>query len=127
MATTNPARLAHLDDHLAKLAVGYAADLIVMEKLVGQDAYAALVRQTPSDLRLVVVGGTPVFGEPALMKQLLPGTSLETITVCGQPRAVNVQVGMYANTSWATTESRLQAALKPHGLTLAPFVECPTP
>lgn len=124
MATTNPARLAHLNDHLGKLAPGYAADLILMRKPVGDDVYAALVKQTPADLRLVVIGGTPVFGEPALMKRLLPTASLEAITICGQPFAINVQVGTYSQTPWATTESRLQTALKPHGLTLAPFVEC---
>jgi 5-methylthioadenosine/S-adenosylhomocysteine deaminase len=128
MATEIPARLARIDDRVGRLAPGYAADLIVMRRPAGAPgvtAYDALVRQSPADLLLVVVGGTPLFGEPALMRRLIPDASrLETIDVCGQPRLVNARAGTYANVSWSDTASGLARALAPYGLPLAPFVEC---
>jgi 5-methylthioadenosine/S-adenosylhomocysteine deaminase len=128
MATINPARLARLDDRIGKLAPGYAADVIVMRRpgrTPDRSAYDALVHQRPTDLLLVVVGGTPIFGEPALMRRLVPiPQQLETITVCGQPRMINVRVGTYQGVAWADTEARLHRALAAYSIPLAPFVEC---
>ena len=127
MATSIPARLARLDDRIGRLAPGSAADLIVMRRpAANAPAYDALVRQTPADLLLVVVGGAAVFGEPALMRRLVTDPSrLEEIRVCGQPRLINARAGSYyAATPWAETASRLSGALAPYGITLAEFVEC---
>ncbi len=128
MATVIPARLAHLDDRIGKLTSGSAADLIVMRRPQQGDAataYDALIRQTPGDLLLVIVGGTPVYGDLALMKQLVPDTSrLETIDVCGETRAINARAGTFQTIAWSQTETALKNALQTHGLTLAPFVEC---
>ncbi len=83
MATINPAKLAGLDSRIGRIAPGYASDLIVMRKRprtqnsapndaqMQRLAYQALLMQTPADLKLVVIGGVPVFGEPALMGKLL--------------------------------------------------------
>ncbi|HEX6464992.1 MAG TPA: amidohydrolase family protein [Vicinamibacterales bacterium] len=124
MATVHPARLARLDRAVGKLAFGYAADFVVMRRRTDDDAYAALVKQTPTDVRLVVIAGQPVYGEADLMKELVPNGPLETIDVCGQTRTLNVQTGTPDHTAWATTESRLQAVLRTLDMTLAPLVEC---
>ncbi len=112
MATVNPARMAGLDSVIGKLAPGYAADLIVMRKRPaerGPDdstrAFEALLKQGPADLLLVVLGGTPVYGEPGLMKKLLPSQPLESLTICGEPRAINVTMGAGPKTRWADTEA----------------------
>ena len=128
MATVIPARLARIDDRAGTLAPGYAADLIVMRRPAGAPGvtvYDALVRQSPADLLLVIVGGTPVFGEPALMRRLIADAArLETIDVCGQPRLVNARAGTYAAVPWSDSSSRLAAALAPYNLTLATFADC---
>jgi len=128
MATIVPARLARLEDKLGKLESGYMADLIAMKRPApAADAtpYDALAHQTPSDLLLVMVGGVALFGEPGLMNQLVPDhAQLESVTICGETRLVNAQAGTYTGVPWAETEARLVTALKPYGITLAPFVEC---
>ena len=126
MATIVPARLARLEDRIGRLAPGAAADLIVMRRpAANASAYDALVRQTPTDLLLVVVGGTAVFGEPALMRRLVADPAvLDSITVCGQPRLVNARTGTYEKTPWPETAQRLRGALAPFGLALADMVEC---
>ena len=126
MATITPARLARLDGRIGSLVSGNLADLIVMRRPAADaSAYDALVRQTPADLLLVVVGGTAVFGEPALMRRLVTDPSrLDPVTVCGQPRLVNARTGWYEKKPWPETEARLVNALAPYGIRLADFVEC---
>jgi hypothetical protein len=104
---------------IGDLAPTYAADLIVMRAPTSGDAYAALTTQTAGDLLLVIVGGVPVYGEPALMKQLAPAAALEPITICGQPRVVNVQTGIHSKEPWAGTEQALTQAFTAMKLRLA--------
>jgi hypothetical protein len=139
MATVNPAKLAGLESRIGRIAPGYASDLIVMRKRPWTQsappndeqmrtlAYQALLMQTPADLGLVVIGGVPVFGEPALMGKLLSAAELqqtETITVCGESRVINVKVGQYTSTPWSATSQRLRDALASLRIGLADFVEC---
>jgi cytosine/adenosine deaminase-related metal-dependent hydrolase len=139
MATVNPAKLAGLDSKIGRIAPGYASDLIVMRRRPWTHtappsdaqmrtlAYQALLMQTPADLKLVVIGGVPVFGEPALMGKLLSAAELqqtETIMVCGESRVINVKAGQYKGTPWSATEQRLTAALASFRIGLADFVEC---
>jgi hypothetical protein len=139
MATVNPARLARLDDQIGRLAAGFAADLIVMRRLPQPAsgtpdenalAYQALLRQSPADLKLVVIAGTAVFGEPTLMQRLLSPQQLqqsETIRVCGENRLINVRAGTYQNEPWSVTEAHLRSALAAFRIPLADFVECSIP
>jgi 5-methylthioadenosine/S-adenosylhomocysteine deaminase len=139
MATINPAKLAGLDAKIGRVAQGYAADLIVMRKRPWTQnaaptdaqmqtlAYQALLLQTPQDLKLVVVGGVPVFGEPALMAKLLSASAMqqvETIKVCGEDRLINAKVGTYKTIPWSVTRQRLAEALVSLRIGIADFVEC---
>jgi 5-methylthioadenosine/S-adenosylhomocysteine deaminase len=45
-----------------------------------------VAKATPADIALVVVGGEPLYGDPALMTQLRPGATLDAMTVCGAPK-----------------------------------------
>jgi 5-methylthioadenosine/S-adenosylhomocysteine deaminase len=128
MATAIPARLARIDDRVGQLSPGYAADLIVMRRPAvapGVTVFDALVRQSPADLLLVIIGGTPVFGEPALMRQLVADPSrLDAIEVCGQPRLINARTGTYAGVPWSDTASHLASALAAYNLRPATFADC---
>lgn len=122
MATANPARLAGLVDHIGTLKVGAAADLLVMRRKA-PSAYQALVRGGPADVMLVVIAGYPVYGDETLMRRLLPKAELETLSICGQPKALNVSGGKPQD-SLQETERLLQLELKALGSRLAPLVEC---
>jgi cytosine/adenosine deaminase-related metal-dependent hydrolase len=124
MATANAAELVGLEDKIGSLAPGYAADLIVLRSGPsgpGKDAYWTITHSTPADLRLVVIGGEAVYGDPALLKQAAaPGASPEPIDVCGAAKAVVLPGGG----SFAQTESTLDLALRRFGRQLAPLAEC---
>ena len=140
MATINPAKLAGLERRIGRIAPGYASDLIVMRKRPWTGAapptdsqartlaYQALLMQQPADLQLVVIGGVPVFGEPALMAKLLSPAQMqqtESVTICGETRTINVKGSQPAAERWSDTERRLKNALASLKLRLADVVECP--
>lgn len=82
MITVNPAKQFGLDDRIGRLAADYYADLVVIE---GDPVapYRALVEATPTDVRLVLVGGKAVYGERTLMAALGAEATAESIRVCG--------------------------------------------
>jgi len=123
MATIVPAQLAHVDAKIGSIEVGHYADLIVLRSRPGS-AYHAIVESGPVDLRLAIVDGEPVYGEPSMMAKLLPRARLETHLVCGEQRALNL-TSQGSGDSLVTTEHRLGAALKAHKTSLAPLQECP--
>jgi hypothetical protein len=64
MATENAAAAVTLDHVTGKIAADYVADILVVKKSAG-DPYTALVRANQADVNLVVVGGEPIYGDPA--------------------------------------------------------------
>jgi 5-methylthioadenosine/S-adenosylhomocysteine deaminase len=117
MATINAAKLAGVDGRLGSIEAGKVADLVVMKRH-GANAYDALLQASPGDVQLVVIGGEPLYGDRALMRQLLPQATLEDLTICGQPKALHIAPGNAAYDSWANTERRLTSVMK--GLGIAP-------
>jgi 5-methylthioadenosine/S-adenosylhomocysteine deaminase len=87
MATSVPAQIARLDASIGELSVGKKADFVVVNAkpdLKARDPiFDPVAKATPADIALVVVGGEPLYGDPALMTQLRPGDMLEDMTVCG--------------------------------------------
>jgi len=87
MVTTNAARVLGLQDVIGSIEVGKKADLMV----IGGDRcspYDALLAASPSDVRLVVVGGTVLYGDAALqaLGPAVPGC--EAMDVCGANKFV---------------------------------------
>src|SRR5262249_39080384 len=62
MATTIPAQLAGASDSIGSLKPGYYADLLLVRKTTG-DPYQTLLHLDPVDVRLVVIGGVPIYGD----------------------------------------------------------------
>ena len=87
MGTAAPARIARLDEWIGSLEAGKMADLLLIRNR-GGDPYANVVTATPADVRLVVVGGVPVYGDLDLMTRLSPGRTLDGLTVCGIRKAL---------------------------------------
>ena len=90
MATSIPAQLAGADTQSGRRAHGLYADLVVLKK-TGSDPYLALLHASPGDIRLVMIGGVPVYGDPDLMDRLLNRHKLEPITVCGKQKALYIE------------------------------------
>jgi hypothetical protein len=123
-ATRVPAQLSGVKPRLGTIAVGAAADVIVLRRS-GTTPYDALLQARPGDLKLVIVRGEPVFGDPDLMAALLPGQPLEFADICGERRAFHVQRGGEKSTSLSAVRATLTAEMQRRfGIPLAPLVEC---
>lgn len=89
MVTINAAKVLGLDSVLGSLAVGKKADVMV----IGGDSsspYDALLAAQPADVRLVLVGGVALYGDPALqgLGPAIPGC--EALNVCSQNKFICV-------------------------------------
>jgi 5-methylthioadenosine/S-adenosylhomocysteine deaminase len=123
MATINPAKLAGIDRQLGSIEAGKLADLVVVKRH-GRTAYEALLTATPGDIQLVMIGGEPLYGDRALMVQLLPRATLENVTICGQPKALHIAAGNAAYDSWQNTRTRLSDVMKGLGIAPSALVTC---
>ena len=85
MVTTNAAKTLHLQDVLGSIDVGKKADLTVVAGTCS-DPWSTLVHARQRDIRLVLVGGVALHGDPVLQPAApsLPGC--ETVDVCGTPK-----------------------------------------
>ncbi len=88
MVTLNPAVALGIDDKIGRIKAGYYADLAVFHKR-DPDPYKNLVEATERDVRLVIVGGVPYYGDRPLMQEL-KGDDWEPITVFGSDKAIDV-------------------------------------
>jgi 5-methylthioadenosine/S-adenosylhomocysteine deaminase len=89
MVTIRAARVLGLEHVLGSIEPGKKADLMVIGGAAGA-AYDALLAATPGDVRMVVVNGVVLYGDPALspVAPLEPGC--EAIEVCGRSKFVCV-------------------------------------
>lgn len=127
MATIYPAQLAGLGDYLGSLTRGHLADLLLLKRK-GSDPYAAILNATPMDVRLVVIGGRPVYGDRDLMEKLLPQRHLESVQICGKDDQKVLYLGPEASLgplskTWKETTDRLSRALQQWKIKLADLAE----
>jgi 5-methylthioadenosine/S-adenosylhomocysteine deaminase len=82
MATSIPAKLVRISDYVGVLERDKYADFVVINAKVDPtkpNPLDPIIRATPADVALVIAGGQPIYGDPGLLKQLLPsGTDLST-------------------------------------------------
>jgi 5-methylthioadenosine/S-adenosylhomocysteine deaminase len=89
MVTCNPGDVLARSwpQRIGRLQPGTVGDVTVVRASSGADPFAALVAATEADVELVVIGGRPRYGRPALMAAAgAQGTS--TVEVAGEPRAL---------------------------------------
>jgi len=114
MVTTNPADAIGWTNNTGRVKVGLAADLAVFRRRWG-GAYRSVIDATERDVRLVVVGGDPLFGDVDLMKQVKPGDYEVLEAGCGFSKAVDVTTGnasvQHPDLTFAEIEATLDAAL----------------
>jgi 5-methylthioadenosine/S-adenosylhomocysteine deaminase len=127
MVTVVPAQLAGLDKEIGSLTPGLYADLLLIRKSSDRTPFGALVHANPGDVRLVIVNGVPVYGDLDLMSKVLPGSHLETITVCGKQKSLYMDPqNNIPSTQRPFTQifNNLDTHLKAWGSSLAPLATC---
>src|SRR5262249_32893871 len=85
MVTTHAARALGLDAVIGSLAPGKKADILV----IGGDTCApfdALLAATPVEVRLVLVGGAPLYGDIGLVSLAQTTPPCEDLDVCTIPK-----------------------------------------
>ncbi|HEX7600483.1 MAG TPA: amidohydrolase family protein, partial [Polyangiaceae bacterium] len=111
MATTHPAKALGLDAVIGSIAVGKKADLLVIDGDPLAPFDAVLVA-TPREVRLVMVGGVPLYGDLAL-KALGPASpGCEEVGVCTRCKFMCVATtGGLPTDKLAQTYADMEAAL----------------
>jgi cytosine/adenosine deaminase-related metal-dependent hydrolase len=126
MATVVPAQLAGADKQIGSLAAGMYADLLLIRRNE-TDAYHALLHARPDDVRLVMIGGTPIYGDRDLMGALLPGRQLETVTVCGRQKSLYIEPNkgiLETQKTFKQISDELESRLSSWGTVLAELAPC---
>jgi cytosine/adenosine deaminase-related metal-dependent hydrolase len=126
MATSNAAAIARIDDKVGKLAKGRMADYVIVRRGQGSDPYQSLIYAAHEDVLAVAVGGRPLYGDATLMKTIHPAARVETITVCGASKGVDMSDSDNGKgISFAETVKNVEAAFRAFSLSMAGLAECP--
>lgn len=123
MATVNAAQLAGIADETGSIAPGKRADLVILKPRMGagaDDPYAALVHASVADVGLVVVDGVPLYGDPALMKQVRGSQPAAKLEVCGAAKELAVPSAEL----WPATVAELTKGLGRWGAGLSVLADC---
>ena len=101
MVTTHAAHALGLAVVLGSIAAGKKADLMVIAGRGGScDApWSTLVGSRPGDLRLVMVGGVPLYGDTTMQAAAPAAPGCEALDVCGKSKFVCVAEST-ASGSW---------------------------
>ncbi|MBJ88565.1 MAG: hypothetical protein CMO98_01780 [Woeseia sp.] len=70
MATHNAAYAVGIDEAVGQLKQGYYADIVLLRKQEGKDAYAAAVNASAADVAIVWLDGKPTFLESGMAAQM---------------------------------------------------------
>jgi hypothetical protein len=89
MVTTHAAKTLALDAVLGSIEVGKKADLTVVAGTCTAP-WSELVAARPQDIRLVLVGGVPLYGDVSLQPAAPPTPGCEAMNVCGVSKFVCV-------------------------------------
>jgi 5-methylthioadenosine/S-adenosylhomocysteine deaminase len=77
MVTVNPAKAIGWDDKIGRIAQGYFADIVVFGRTdrgnnnnTHDDPYLNLIKSTEGNLKLLIIGGRPRYGDPEILHAL---------------------------------------------------------
>lgn len=119
MATSIPARIAHIDDKVGTIQQGLFADLFLLHGDATQP-FDSLVQSKPQDVSLVVVNGVPIYGDATLMSKF--NLTTEPIPFCGETK--NLNLGVMPNGKLANVQQRLGENMGAYDLKLANVDPC---
>ncbi len=78
MVTVNPASAMGWQGKLGRIAPGHLADLVVLDR-VADDAYRNLIGATEENVKLVIVRGSSLYGDKAIISVLRAAKSFESL------------------------------------------------
>ena len=110
MVTLNGAKALALDTMLGQLKKGYVADIAVFSGDTTKP-YDAIVAATPAQVRLVMVGGTVLYGDKVLEPAAPAQPGCETLDICGASKFLCVATTDTAN-KFNQTYADIKAALE---------------
>ena len=87
MISTNPVDEVNWTNQVGRIQPGLAADLLILDSFE-VDPYRNLLNSVDSDVRLVVVGGMPIWGDVDVMQALVEDA--EIVQAPGYTKAVDV-------------------------------------
>ena len=119
MATSIPARIAHIDDKVGAIQPGLFADLFLMHGDATQP-FDTLVQSKPEDVSLVVVNGVPIYGDATLMSKF--NVTTEPVPFCGETKNLNLNV--MPNGKLSDVQQRLGQKMEVYKLKLAKVDPC---
>ena len=93
--TRNPAQALGIQDWAGQIGPNYQADLMVIPGEISSP-YNALLESNPADVKLTIVNGLPMYGDPDLMKQFPFLDHSENIPVGGTNKQLSIQVNTHA-------------------------------
>ncbi len=102
--TVNPAKALRVPELLGKVAPGYLADLMLVQKK-SIEPYRDFVQTTEKEIELVVVGGEPQYGNAELIRTMMeksPGADIwtESLDVCGANKAFRLKLQTKMDAKW---------------------------
>ena len=110
MVTTHPAAALGLSSVIGSLEAGKKADLVVISGDTTAP-YDALLAATPSEVQLVMVGGIPLYGDPALQPLAQTSPPCEQIDICRHTKFLCVAQTGTATSLFGESFSDIQTAL----------------
>jgi cytosine/adenosine deaminase-related metal-dependent hydrolase len=119
MVTNVPAQIAGIDDEVGAIHPGLFADLLVISG-DRENPYRALTQAQAGDVQLVLIGGQPIYGTPALIELFWKASELNEMNVGGKTKEIRMPT---SSVSFSNLVSELQAALAAQGTSLAPLTE----
>lgn len=96
MVTINPAKAIGWDDRIGSIAQGYFADVVVFERInsvndnAHDDPYLNLIKSTEGDLKLLIIGGRPRYGDPEILHGLGNQSFPEKIKVEKKEKMIDI-------------------------------------
>ena len=119
MATSIPARIAHIDDKVGTIQPGLFADIFLLRGDATQP-FDALVQSKPQDVSLVVVNGVPIYGDATLISKF--NVTTESVPFCGESK--NLNLGVLPNGKLSDVQHRLGQKMEVYKLKLAKVDPC---
>jgi 5-methylthioadenosine/S-adenosylhomocysteine deaminase len=119
MATSIPARIAHIDDKVGTIQPGLFADLFLLHGDATQP-FDSLVQSKPQDVSLVLVNGVPIYGDATLMSKF--NVTTEPVPFCGETK--NLNLGVLPNGKLSDVQQRLGQKMEAYKLKLAKVDPC---
>lgn len=119
MATSIPARIAHIDDKVGPIQQGLFANLFLLHGDATQP-FDRMVQSKPQDVSLVLVDGIPIYGDATLMSKFNVAT--EPVPFCGETK--NLNLGVLPNGKLSDVQQRLGQKMQAYSLKLANVDPC---